>query len=333
MILLAALRRRIVTTEPRDSVFDVFVTGRPSADVMFSGLGEWPALGRDIDAAGLGVCAGTSFNTPAAANRLGMRVAYAAEVGDDVWSRLVLSEFEAERLPKDFLLVAERPLPFVSVALNLDGDRGFVTYYAPDPVDDERLAAHAVDVLRSIDARHVHAYAGEEPSAIVRAARKRGMTVSLDAWGGPWWEAPAPLAEILAGADIVFANEPEALTMTRETDVVRAASRLADLSPCVVIKRGALGALGVGPDGTDEIPAMPARVVDTTGAGDCFNAAFLYGWLRGATMRDSLTLGTICGARAVEAFGGYRGCPREDELLEAAAAHGIFVGDREGRPT
>ena len=52
--------------------FDLFVVGRPSIDVMFSGLHGWPQLGNDIESDGLGWCAGTSFNTPAAANRIGL---------------------------------------------------------------------------------------------------------------------------------------------------------------------------------------------------------------------------------------------------------------------
>ena len=56
---------------------------------MFSGLPQWPELGRDLDAGGLGVCAGASFNTPAAANRLGLRVGYIALIGNDLWSRLI----------------------------------------------------------------------------------------------------------------------------------------------------------------------------------------------------------------------------------------------------
>lgn len=308
--------------------FDVFVTGRPSADVMFSGLEEWPALGKDLEAGGFGVCAGTSFNTPAAANRLGMRVAYAAEIGNDVWSRMIRNEFEAEGLPTDFLLVVDRPIPFVSVALNFDGDRGFVTYYEAEDRDDHGLAAHALDVVRSIEARHAHGYAAEEPSEVVAVAHERGMTVSVDAWGGPWWSARAPLAEILAFADIVLANEAEALAMTAEDDVIRAAARLSELCPCVVIKRGARGALGVAGDGMREVRAAPARIVDATGAGDCFNAGFLDGWLRRLPLHDCLTLGAICGARAVEAFGGYRGCPDEDGLRAAAAERGVVLRPR-----
>ena len=69
--------------------FDLMVAGSPSVDVIFSGLPEWPALGKDIESGHLGVCAGTSFNTPAAANRIGMRVAYVATLGNDPWSRLI----------------------------------------------------------------------------------------------------------------------------------------------------------------------------------------------------------------------------------------------------
>src|SRR5215813_11920803 len=95
--------------------FDLMVAGRPSVDMIFSGLHEWPVLGKDIESDGLGVCAGTSFNTPAAANRIGMRVAYVATVGNDPWSRMIRDEFEAEGLGTDFLEVQERPMPCVSV--------------------------------------------------------------------------------------------------------------------------------------------------------------------------------------------------------------------------
>src|SRR5262249_19099703 len=109
--------------------FDLMVAGRPSVDMIFSGLPEWPAIGKDIESGGLGVWPGTSCNTPAAANRIGMRVAYVATLGNDPWSRLVREEFGAEGLPTDFLEIEDRHLPAVSVALNFAGDRGFVTYW------------------------------------------------------------------------------------------------------------------------------------------------------------------------------------------------------------
>lgn len=305
--------------------FDLLVAGRPSVDIMFSGLHAWPELGRDVDADDVGMCAGTSFNTPAAANRLGLHVGYIAMVGNDRWSRIVLDEWETEGLPTDFLRVADRPMPFVSVALNAEGDRGFVTYIGATEGGEEEFERFARDVIATAPARHLHAYAGEEPSELTAAARDRGMSVSLDGWDGPFWKSPMPLEEMLSGADIILANDGEALAMTDETDVRRAVMRLGEHCPVAVVKLGARGAIASVDGRQVEAPAEPATILDTTGAGDCFNAGFLRGWLSGLAVEHCLTLGAICGARAVQAFGGYQGCPREAELIALAASRGIEV--------
>jgi sugar/nucleoside kinase (ribokinase family) len=307
--------------------FDLLVAGRPSLDVIFSGLHEWPALGKDIESDGLGVCAGTSFNTPAAANRIGLRVAYVATVGNDPWSRLIREEFETEGLATDFLEVEDRPLPGVSVALNLARDRGFVTHWGSDESYDALLRGRALDLVERIDAHHLHAYADEAPE-LEAAAHRRGMTVSLDAWGGPWWSSPRPLDEILAHADVLFANQSEIAAMTGEAEPQRALECAAEHCGCVVVKRGAAGATGLAGGQMRAVPADPVTVLDTTGAGDCFNAGFLAGWLGGLPLEESLTLGVICGSRATEDHGGYRGCPREAELRTIAAARGIALPRR-----
>jgi sugar/nucleoside kinase (ribokinase family) len=308
---------------PRE--FDLLAVGRPSVDVIFSGLSEWPRLGVDVDADGLAACAGTSFNTPAAAHRLGLRVGYVALVGNDSWSQIALREFEAEGLPTDFLRVADRPLPFVSVALNHDHDRGFVTFYEPAPDADAELAQLARDVLSHVPARHFHTYVGEEPTDLISLARSRGMTVSLDAWGGPFWELPVALGDVVSDADILLANESEALAMSGEQDLHSAVRLLAEFCGCVVVKRGNRGALAMAGGELVDVPAEPAHVVDATGAGDCFNAGFLYGWLAGKSPAESVVLANICGARAVRAFGGYRGCPGGDEFRRLAIARGISL--------
>jgi sugar/nucleoside kinase (ribokinase family) len=311
--------------------FDLLVVGRPSVDVMFAGLPEWPALGKDVECDGFGVCAGTAFNTPAAANRIGLRVAYVATLGNDRWSRIIREEFDAEGLPSDFLEIEERPLPGVSVALNFDGDRGFVTHWGMGDVYDARLDARALDVAARIDARHLHVYAGES-TELVATARGRGMTVSLDGSGGPWWSASRPLDEVLAGADVLLANEAEAMAMTGEPEPRAALDRLAEHCGCVVIKRGAAGATGLSDGSTRTVAAEPVKLVDSTGAGDAFNAGFLVGWLGGLELEDSLTLGVICGSRAAGDYGGYRGCPRERELREIAAARGITLPSKGTAP-
>jgi sugar/nucleoside kinase (ribokinase family) len=305
--------------------FDLLAVGHPSIDLSFSGLEAWPELGRDVDAVGLGVGAGTSFNTPAAANRLGLRVGYVAMIGNDLWSRLVQEEFEREALPFDFLRVRDRPMPFVSVGLNLGGDRGFVSYEGATDEDDDELRRYAEEVVSTVSARHLHVYAGEEPSPLSTLARQRGMSVSFDAWSGPWWESDVELDALLPLADVVFANEPEALAMTGEADLDRAVEKMAALCPCVVIKRGADGSSAVANGERAAAPAEPVPVVDTTGAGDCFNAGFLRAWLADAPLQTCLVLGNVCAAAVVASHGGYRGCPSEAEVREILAARGIAM--------
>jgi sugar/nucleoside kinase (ribokinase family) len=304
--------------------YDLLVVGRPSVDIMFSGLHEWPQLGNDIESEGLGWCAGTTFNTPAAANRIGLRVAFVATVGNDLWSGIIRDGFEVEGLSTEFLEVEDRPLPGLSVAMNLDGDRGFVTHWADDDVYGERLAARALEIVGRVDARHLHLYVDEMPE-VVATAKRRGMTVSLDSWDGPRFASPRPLPELVADADVLFANETEAMAITAETRPDRALKRLAEHCPCVAVRLGAEGAIGAAGGETSAVPADPVDVVDTTGGGDAFNAGFLAGWLGGLGLEASLTLGVICGSRAVGDWGGYRGCPREPELREIAAARGITL--------
>ncbi|MBD0330768.1 MAG: sugar kinase, partial [Thermoleophilia bacterium] len=67
-----------------------------------------------------------------------------------------------------------------------------------------------------------------------------------------------------------------------------------------------------------DAPARPAAVVDATGAGDCFAAGYLWGWLAGAGPDACLAYGNLCGAAAAGSLGGYAGAPTADELRAAA---------------
>jgi sugar/nucleoside kinase (ribokinase family) len=89
----------------------------------------------------------------------------------------------------------------------------------------------------------------------------------------------------------------------------------------VAVKRGVDGALVIGEDGTPiRIPGLPADPVDSTGAGDAFDAGFLLAWLEGRSLRDAAALGAACGALSTRALGGTPGQPTRDEAEAAVAA-------------
>ena len=156
--------------------------------------------------------------------------------------------------------------------------------------------------IRAAGAAHLHlsAYplfdADSRPAAraALATARELGMTISVDAASaGPLAENP-DFATWVRGVDLLLANADEAEVLG---DAVR------DIAGTLVTKRGRAGASLANADGVVEVPAIPAEVVDPTGAGDAFAAGFLSAWLSGTDRRTALVAATEYGARAVTALG------------------------------
>lgn len=116
-------------------------------------------------------------------------------------------------------------------------------------------------------------------------ARAAGATTALDTgWPPPGWtpEVRDDLLRVLDAVDIFFPNEDELCGLTGSTDVPQAALDLArQTDTSIVVKRATRGAGFATPDGKwREQATLAMRTVDSTGAGDAFNAAFLVSILR-----------------------------------------------------
>jgi sugar/nucleoside kinase (ribokinase family) len=293
---------------------EVLVPGRPSCDLIFSELASWPAVGREVYAGGLGVAAGGHFNTAAALSRLGVRVALVATVGDDAWGEIVLREVRAEGLPEQYVQVLPSTPTPVSVALNLAGDRGFVTYGPGWDDAEAAVVAETRSLLERGAVEHVHGDLSKATAGLLAAARAVGTTYSVDAHEAGPWLASTAVQEVAAAVDVLFANEDEALAMTGAGDWRSALSELAARTPHVVLKRGENGAACATGGRLFESPARPAVAVDATGAGDCFAAGYLWALRGGRSPDGCLDAGNACGAAAVSVVGGYRGALRESDL-------------------
>lgn len=130
------------------------------------------------------------------------------------------------------------------------------------------------------------------------------------------------LLEVLARVDVLAINQEEALQLTAETNLVRAAAKIRALGPAtLVIKRGEYGALCFGPEGDlFAAPALPLEdVVDPTGAGDSFAGGFMghlarCGEVTGANVRQAVIWGSTMASFCVQGFSydRLRGLSRED---------------------
>lgn len=145
----------------------------------------------------------------------------------------------------------------------------------------------------------------------VQRCKDAGLTVSLDVNWDPEdrWEGVTGLLPLV---DIFFPNETEALSITGETDVLKAAQRLASLCPLVVVKCGKEGAIALKGNQQYAIhpsdgESGPVKVVDSIGAGDNFDAGFVRAWLLGRDIDECLAWGHRCAVASLGAAGGIRG--------------------------
>jgi ribokinase len=296
--------------------FDVLVVGDANPDLLLRGdvrprFGQAEQLltGADL------VLGGSAAITAAGCARLGLRTALFAAVADDVFGRLVREELAKREVT---LLAADgRGAPTgISVVLSEKDDRGILTLpgtipaLRPEQVTDEllRRAGHV-----HVSSLYLQPALAAGLAGIFLRAGKIGLTSSLDTNWDPAekWDS---IDEILAHTDVFLpnANELRAITGLNGTD--EAAATLTKRGTTVVMKNGAEGARAWWPGGTCAAPGRKVDVVDTTGAGDSFNAGFLAARLSGRPMEEAIRWAAVAGSLSTRAPGGTAAQATLDEI-------------------
>jgi len=283
--------------------YDVLVAGDYCLDLIFTGLPELPRLGAEVIGAGFEMLPGGAYNAVAALHRLGLRVGWAGDFGNDDFSRFVLAAAASEGLDQALFVHHDRPLRKVTVALSYPDDRAFVAFYDPDPPLPAVMRA-----LAAVRAKALYVpglYAGALLEGAARLARGRGLRLAMDgnASEGRTLAEPA-IRRALSLLDVFLPNAAEACQMAQVREVVPACRLLAETCRLVVIKDGPNGALACRQGEILRDPALPIQPLDTTGAGDCFNAGFLCAWLEGQDLPTCLRWGNIVGGLSTLGHGG-----------------------------
>jgi sugar/nucleoside kinase (ribokinase family) len=204
------------------------------------------------------------------------------------------------------------------VILSRPDDRGI--YTAAGTIGD--LAATDVDLALVRAARHVHVasfflQAALRPGLpeLFETARSTGATTSVDPNWDPVEEWDSGLLDLLPRVDVLLPNAAEAARIAGTDDPLDALGVLAARGPTVAAKLGAEGAAVARGDVLRTVPATLGTIVDTTGAGDAFDAGFLLGTLEGWPLERALAFANACGALSCRAVGGVDGLPTRDEAL------------------
>jgi len=300
-------------------MFDVLVAGEINPDLILSGdvTPEFGQVEQLVDSATLAIGSSSAIFACGAA-RLGLKVAYIGVCGDDLFGRFMLQELDSRGIDVSNVMIPPGAHTGLSVILDrLDG-RAILTY--PGLIGALK-AGDVPDNLLS-QARHLHvasyflqtALQPGLPELFTRA-HSSGLTTSLDTNWDPsgQWQG---LDELLQLTDVFLPNENEALALTKSSSLESALSILGQQRPLVVVKRGGQGAHAFRDGTTAYAPALPVQVVDTIGAGDSFDAGFIYGWLNGWSMEKSLDMAVACGSLSTRGAGGVSAQPTLDEVLK-----------------
>jgi sugar/nucleoside kinase (ribokinase family) len=314
----------------KEFLFDLLVIGDCNPDVLVTGPDVTPVFGQQeklVDSIAL-VVGGSASITAIAASRLGLRVALVAAIGDDAAGNFMLAELSRAHIDTRGVAVRTQRPTGMTIALSRGEDRAILT--AEGAIGTLTAADVPADLLAQ--ARHVHVSSyfllerslGPGLAGLLAAARAAGATTSLDTnWdpAGTWGAEFFP--DVLSQASLLLPNEAEALHIAGAATLPDAVASLTKAGTAVAIKRGARGALyAAGPQRYLAVPP-PVSPVDTTGAGDCFNAGLLAGLLGGSDPQAALALGCAAGAASTQGIGGTGSSP--DLTAALALARDVTV--------
>ena len=258
-----------------------------------------PTKGTEVFSGGVGLHAGGGAAITAGHfSALGHDTALAAYLPTGVLGDLVEQELLSAKVDLRLCGVAStRCDPQITVALVHGGERAFITHRAG--VAFPKFTTEGV-VQMEIDHLHIgEARTLVENPELVDIASDAGASLSLDCSWDDHLSAEA-IARFLPDVDVFLPNDAE-------VEQLRSQGVDEHLSKLTVIKEGCKGATAISNGSEVHAPAVSANVLDTTGAGDAFNAAFLSAWLEGHSIKECLEFGNARGAMAVSHRGGLGG--------------------------
>lgn len=300
-------------------MFDILVAGEINPDLILHGdvIPVFGQVEKLVDAAEMTIGSSSAIFACGAA-RLGLKVAFIGHCGNDLFGHFMLEEMRKREINVDNVIQSDAGSTGISVILNQKADRAILTFMGmmadltAEDISDELLA----------NSRHLHIASyflqnklRPDLPKLFQRAHAHGLSTSLDSNYDPT-EKWTGLAEVLPHCDVFLPNEREALSIVGTTDLQSAGQQLATQAGIVAIKLGADGAMAFQQGLAWRAATLPVEIVDTVGAGDSFDAGFIYGHLNDWPMEKSLRLACVCGAFSTQKSGGTNGQPTLKEALQ-----------------
>ena len=300
------------------------------ADLTLSGLTLPVQAGRHQLADSISLEPGGAGNFLITGARLGHPMAAVGLLGDDHWGHRVASQLRSEGID----LCGVQHSGTTTLVVVLSGQSGEHVFVGKRGEGSPfRLDERVTGLIKSGAAVYCSGYTLSEPGLadqalqILRLAKQQGLPTLFDP--GPLMTDKKLLREsVLPLVDTLFLSQDEVPLVTDGP-----LSELTQQGPgVVVVKRGVQGCTiysksdaGDGPGSPLQMRGYPVQVTDTSGAGDCFNAAFTVAALRGWPLPDCAKLANAVGVAKVQKLGGGRNVPTLDEVQRVISEFEIGI--------
>lgn len=303
--------------------FDVVVVGELNVDLILDEIERFPEIGKEVLANRMTLTLGSSSAIFASnISSLGARVAFIGKIGKDKFGEVVLESLQKSQVDVSMIKEDTDVGTGATVVLNVLEDRANTTY--PGAMDLLTIKDISEDDLSRAKHLHFSSYflqpgLRKDINRLFRTAQTLGLTTSFDMQWDPREEWDLNFEEILPHVDVFFPNEKELICLSGKSDLNEAINSMKRYTNNLVIKRGNRGSMVCYNDKIVDRPAfINQSVVDAIGAGDSFNAGFIYKFIRGNTIPECQEFGNLTGAVSTTAAGGTAAFQDYDEFKKKA---------------
>lgn len=302
--------------------FDVITVGELNVDLILNNIDGYPEVGKEKMAEKMTLTLGSSSAIFASnLSTLGTKVSFLGKIGTDMFGELVKNSLSQKGVDISNLINEPELQTGVTVVLNYDEDRANVTYGGA--MEALTLCDVSDKVLSS--ARHLHfaslfLQTGLKSDVVnlFKRAKELGLTTSLDTQWDPEERWEFNYEKLLPYVDLFMPNATEFIRLTDSQTIEEAAKKVRAYGNHIVVKNGSNGSILIKKDGTEKNLKnfLNKNFVDAIGAGDSFNAGFIFKFIQGASLEECQRFGNLTGALNTTGPGGTSAFSSREKIIK-----------------
>lgn len=264
-------------------------------------------------------CGGSASNTIIGTAKLGLNVGYIGKIGNDTNGKMMKEYLKTNNVNTNHLIESEGETGEVIGFVDDEGNRKlYVTPKINDKIYNEDIDRN---YLLNTKVLHLTSFVGlnpQDPSINTQFELLKEVSSKITIAFDPGMlyvnKGKEFMEQLISYTDILLINETELLIATGEDSFKKAVEIVAPKVEILVVKRSTKGSFIKKQDEEYNIGIFEVNAVDTTGAGDAYNAGFLYGYIKGYTLEESGIIGSYIAAQSTTQAGATEAIPNIDEI-------------------